>query len=336
MNRTTTPRMLWISLVFILLMTIALPVGAQGDKTRTLTISEADLNAAAQAIWASQDTPFDDISLSLMEEEGIFYAVGTTPRDETFSIEAVIVPSVVENRLHWTLASLETTDANGVISPRDPASGQATGARNRIIDVWEHAYYGALANSLLPYIEQDNLFRLRSLHVHSFVMAEGAITVEFSEPSVESLEAPDTPSLDDAATTTSQIIVTEQQANDALAAIARRHERIESYTVDFTPQGVKIEMTVLTPRGETRGIIAILIGLVVKPEQGPSYLQWTMTDVLISGVAAGDVNTDGVSELALNTWSRFVEIQSVSLGRENSIEAFQTTNETMIIAILIG
>lgn len=337
------PRIILSGLVLILVTITAIPVAAQDDATQTVTISEAALNATLtrySSAGAGDTLPVESLSLNLRDMEIILVVGGTRPNGQSFSLEGVIVSSVADNHLYWTLASLETVDANGVKSPRDPATGQATG--KLFIDVWEHAFTQTV-RSLLPYIEQDNLYNLRSVDVLSATVTEDAITIEFRKGASNQRESAPDPLAGAAGQdgTSNTIMITEAQANDALAAFARRNERVESMTVDFTPDGVKVEAQIITPEGQTVGIIAILIGLLLPARDGTTSLQFTFKDVLVSSVAAGDVNNDAIGELITNAWSRFVELQinaytGDASKNEVSIESLEVTNTTMIIAILIG
>lgn len=338
------PRIILSSLVLILVTITAIPVAAQDDATQTVTISEAALNATVARFGSSgggNDKPVESVSLNLRDMEIILVAEGTRPNGQSFSIEAVIVASVADGNLAWTLARTETVNNNEtIVSPRDPASGLPTG--KAFIDIWEYAFTQNV-RSLLPYIEQDNLYNLRSVDVLSATITEDAITIEFRRGASSQRESAPDPLAGAAGQdgTSNTIMITEAQANAALAAVARRNERIESMTVDFTPDGVKVEAQIVTPEGQTVGIIAILIGLLLPARDGTTSLQFTFEDVLISGVAAGDVNNDAIGELITNTWSRFVELQvDASVGdaskNEVSIESLEVTNTTMIIAILIG
>lgn len=334
------PRIILSSLVLILVTITAIPVAAQDDATQTVTISETALNATIARFGttpAGNDMPVESLSLNLRDMEIILVAEGTRPNGQSFSLEAVIVSSVADGNLAWTLATVE---ANGIVSPRDPASGLPTG--KAFIDIWEHAFTQTV-RSLLPYIEQDNLYNLRSVDVLSATITEDAITIEFRKGTSNQRESAPDPLAGAAGQdgTSNTIMITEAQANDALAAFARRNERVESITVDFTPDGVKVEAQIVTAGGQTVGIIAILIGLLLPASDGTTSLQFTFKDVLVSSVAAGDVNNDAIGELITNAWSRFVELQvDASVGdaskNEMSIESLEVTNTTMIIAILIG
>ncbi len=321
-------RFLLTSIALILIVMAALPAAAQDNDVQTLTITEAQLNSALVQAVENSDRPVESMSLNLTDMEIILWATGTRPNGQAYSIEAVIVPSIADYRLYWTLASLEAVDANGIKSPRDSASGQATG---RFIDVWEHAYNSVLIALLLPYMEQDNLYRLR---IVSVAVTEDAITLEYQKGAADQRESanPDsaTTGLDG---TSNTLMIAEVQANDALAAFARRNERVESVAVDFTPAGVRIEAQIMTQNGQTAGIIAILIGLVT--DSGD--LEWSLSNLSVTaGVAAGDVNGDAIGALITEAWSRFVDLQLKSTGNEVAIESLEMTNTTMIIAILIG
>lgn len=340
----TLPRIVLSTLVLILVTITAIPVAAQDNATQTITISEAALNATLtrySAAAAGDTLPIESLSLNLRDMEIILVVGGTRPNGQSFSAEGVIVPSVADGNLAWTLATLETVDANGIVSPRDPASGQATG--KLFIDIWEHAFTQTV-RSLLPYIEQDNLYHLRSVDVLNATVSEDAITIEFRKDTSNQRESAPDPLAGAAGQdgTSNTIMITEAEANAALAAFARRNERVESITVDFTPDGVKVEAQIVTAEGQTVGIIAILIGLLLPARDGQtSFLQFTFEDVLISGVAAGDVNGDAMGELITNAWSRFVELQiNAYTGdqskNEVSIESLEITHTSMIIAILIG
>ncbi|MBZ0317397.1 MAG: hypothetical protein K8L91_13335 [Anaerolineae bacterium] len=340
----TLPRIVLSSLVLILVTITAIPVAAQDNAAQTVTVSEAALNATLTRYssgGAGDTLPVESLSLNLRDMEIILVAEGTRPNGQSFSVEGVIVPSVADTHLYWTLASLETVDANGIVSPRDPASGQATG--KAFIDIWEHAFTQSVRN-LLPYIEQDNLFNLRSVDVLSATVSEDAITIEFRKGASNQRESAPDPLAGAAGQdgTSNTIMITEVQANDALAAFARRNERVESMTVDFTPDGVKVEAQIVTTDGQTVGIIAILIGLLLPARDGQTTsLAWTFYDVIVSSVAAGDVNNDVLGEIITNAWSRFVELQinayTGDAGKnEVSIESLEVTNTSMIIAILIG
>lgn len=321
-------RFLLTSIALILITITALPAAAQDNDVQTLIITEAQLNSALLQAVENSARPVESMSLNLTDMEIILWATGTRPNGKTYTVEAVIVPSVADYRLYWTLARTETVDKDeAIVSPRDPATGQV------FIDVWEHAFRQTVLG-LLPFVEQENLVQLRSLDVLSAVVGEDAMTIEYQKGGSNQRLAPDDPLAAPAQDGTSNtLMIAEVQANDALAAFARRNERVESVTVDFTPGGVKIEAQIITQNGQTAGIIAILIGLVT--DSGD--LEWSLSNVSVTaGVAAGDVNGDAIGALITEAWSRFVDLQLKSTGNEVAIESLEVTNTTMIIAILIG
>lgn len=330
----TIVRIFSLSMTLVLLTIAAVPmVNAQDTPTATLTLTESDLNAALSQSAAGDPIPTESISFNLRDMEIILAATLQRRNGDPVNVEAVIVPSVVDQHLNWTLASLDTVDANGVKSPRDPASGQATG---RFVDVWEHAFRQTLANEL-ALMEEEGIGWLRSVSVKSIVVTENNLTITYTPPSTAGSRTEPAPITGVTAVdgTSNTIMIAEAQANDALAAIARRSDRIQSMSVDFTPDGVKVSAQIITPNGQTVSIIAILIGLLVDP--GPQgHLTWQLEDILISSVAAGDVNGDAIGQIITNAWSRFVDLQLKASGNEVAVESIELTNTTMIIAILIG
>lgn len=266
----TLPRIILSSLVLILVTITAMPVAAQDNTTQTVTLSETALNATIARFGTpigGDDMPVESLSLNLRDMEIILVAEGTRPNGQSVSIEGVIVPTVADNHLYWTLASLETVDANGIKSPRDSASGQATG--RFMIDIWEHAFTQNV-RSLLPYIEQDNLYNLRSVDVLSATVTEDAITIEYRKGTSNQRESAPDPLAGAAGQdgTSNTIMITEAQANDALAAFARRNERVESFKVDFTPAGVKSRRKSLPLRARPSVLSPFSSDCCSRPEMG--------------------------------------------------------------------
>lgn len=308
-------RIILMGLVLALLAGIVLPAAAQDETVTTVVITESDVNSQPRG---ALEPPTEEVSFVF--QTGEIVITGLIEREgEGYNVEAVIVPSLVEERLVWTVASLTTTDANGIVSPRDPATGQATG----LLAVWQRVFLGAV--DLFLRIEGlTDISRLRHLPVYSITIAEGVITLDVGTLPNEQTDARGVNTLEEAGAS-QQIVINEQQANDALAAVVRRNERIESYTVDFTPEGVVVEVTAIGANNEPLGIIAILIGLLVDTDDGTVVYQ--INEVVVTNVTG--TNTDRLEQFAVDAWSRFVRLQ---VG-DASVVSFETTASELILII---
>ncbi len=305
-HRPHTVALLAANLLLVALVLLAVPAAAQQEEL-TVSLSEAALNSALAELRDSASTgtaealPLSFPAVSLRDMEIVLFGTGTRPNGEAFSYEAVIVPTLEQNSLRWTLTGIDRISADGIVSPRDAASGLPTGARY-FIDVWEHAYITALLNSGADFIPAGTTpAALRNRAVEAVTISAGMLTITFNaDAQTARSDEVTTLDLQDGRST---LVITEQQANDALAAFARRSENVETFAVDMTPNGFLLEIHGVLVPNQPQGIIAILIGLVISPN---GTVDVTLTEVTESSYSP--VPRDAVSTM-LNLWGHFLAVQ---------------------------
>jgi hypothetical protein len=139
-------RVVWI-ILFILLLSAA----AQAQDVVTVTLTGAQLDQAVNRRLAEIDrgTPLgsiETISVDLQPMKVVLFGKLKRPNNEMWTYKISLLSTVSAQQQAWSLDEVEFRDAQHAIkSPRDSASGQATG---KVIDVWEHAYGALLANTL--------------------------------------------------------------------------------------------------------------------------------------------------------------------------------------------
>lgn len=310
------------SLLLILMLAVGFS-SAQAQETTTTRLSESQLTQALNNLLPYMEldnflASINTMTLDLREMEVVMLGTLTHTNGEVWNYEFSIVPVIIENRLNWTLATVVITASNhSVLSPRDVASGRATGS---IVELWERVFYTALSNAV-TFAEPS---QLRSLPVYALMISMTDLLVTSAVAPEQAVRSQTNNTA--AADGTYQLVIDQRQANAALVAIARRHERIETYTIDFTASGFVIEITGRTPNDAPLGIIAILIGLVAD-QGGHREMQIQLSTISITPASAA--NNPALRDFVLDSWSRFLDLQ---IG-EASVIDFILTEDALILTL---
>lgn len=283
--------------VFAMLLAVV-PVNAQDD-TKTITVTESDINALFQARQSARD-----LSVDLHDSEIEFQIAGFGNQEIDLTLHLVVLPIVVDYRLDFMLADVYLSRPNGELD------FELSDNVMQQIQSWYDASSPYLDFYQIIAVELDTPGALESV-----VVTDDEFITTWSHQV-------DSPRDAASGMASGKRSITEEQFNDVLAVIANRNENLESLTVD-----IQDGQLVFTGSSIVDGADYTLWRLVVMPD--PAFQVPGSTDCYLKipdidgefqtgGTGSDDTPPEALKTRMTNMVQRFLQLQRL----ENLDEPF--------------
>ncbi len=276
------PRKVLALALVLAILAAAVPATAQSGSTRSVTVTEAQINATYRVTNPARQT-VSGLSVDLQPDQVVISATFTPRRGNPVATATTLVPSLEDGRVYWTVTSVT---ANG-----QPASAEIVAQVNTVI-----------AASWQRYVrEQAGTGR-----VTGFVITASDATLTTETGALASGEAPIAPAL------SGTVTLTEAEINAAYIVNNPPRQTISDVYVDLQPGQVAISATFTPRRGSAAATLTTLV-----PSLDDGRVYWTVTSVTANGQPASTDLVAQVNAAIAASWQRYFR-QEAGTGRISS------------------
>ena len=283
-------RKLLLTVTALAALFTAVPALAQSGSTRTVTVTEAQVNATYRVTNPARQS-VSDVFVDLQPGQVAISATFTPRRGDAVATVTTLVPAVDDGRVYWTVLAVT---ANG-----QPASAAIVAQVNT-----------AVAASWQRYVRQH----ADTGRVIDLTITAADLTLTFDTTLPTPGEAPVPPNL------SGTVTVTEAQVNAAYVVSNPARQSVSDVYVDLQPGQVAISATFTPRRGDA---VATVTTLVPSLEDGRVY--WTVGSVTVDGQPASADLVAQVNTAVAASWRRYFR-ETAATGR---VTDFTLTDSAM-------
>ncbi len=276
------PRKLLALALVLAILAAAVPALAQSGSTRSVTVTEAEINATYRVTNPPRQS-ISEVYVDLQPDQVVIGATFTPRRGSAAATVTTLVPSLENGRVYWTVTSIT---ANG-----QPAAADLVAQVNATITASWQRYIR----------EQAGTGRITG-----FVITDTDATLTYETGAPASGEAPIPPPL------SGTVTLTEAEVNAAYVVTNPPRQSISEVYVDLQPDQVVIGATFTPRRGSAA---ATTTTLVPSLEDGRVY--WSVTSITANGQPASTDLVAQVNASITASWQRYFR-QAAGTGRISS------------------